>query len=69
MWDTAIRKRLNRELIRGIGNGKTGEQYVVFLKGVQGIIKEYGIAEKLGSETIVAKKLDEYNYVRIVMKS
>jgi hypothetical protein len=40
MWDTAIRRRLNRQLIRGIGNGQTGEQYVVFLKGAQRIIKE-----------------------------
>ena len=68
MWDTAIRKRLNRQLIPGIGNGRTGEQYVLFLRGVQAIIKEYGIAEKLGAEAVVAKKIDEYNYVRIVME-
>jgi hypothetical protein len=68
MWDTAIRKRLDRLLIRGIKNGQTGEQYVAFLKGVQGIIKRYGIVAKLPVGAVVAKKLDEYNYVRIVMK-
>jgi hypothetical protein len=67
MWDTAIRKRLNKRLIRGIGNGKTGEEYVVFLKGVQGIIKKYNIAERLPPDAIVAKKFDEFNYVHLVM--
>ena len=63
MWDTAIRRRLNKELIRGIGNGQTGEEYVVFLKGVQAIVKEYGIAEKLPHESVLAKKLNESRIV------
>jgi len=67
MWDTAIRKRLNRELIPGIRNGESGEYYVIFLKGIQKIIKEYRIAEKLPQDSVIAKKVDEYNYVRIVM--
>lgn len=68
MWDSAIRKRLNRQLIRGIGNGnKTGE-YVTFLRGMQRIIKQHGIDKKVKEGANVAKKIDEYNYVRIVMK-
>ena len=67
MWDTAIRKRLNIELIRGIMNGESGEYYVIFLKGIQNIIEEYRIAEKLPQNSVVAKKIDEYHYVRIVM--
>jgi len=67
MWDTQIRKRLNRDLIKGIGNGKTGDSYVTFLKGIQRIIKDYDIKSKLPPNAIVAKKIDEYNYVWIVM--
>ena len=67
MWDTGIRKRLNRALIRGIMNGESGEYYVIFLKGIQNIIEEYRIAEKLPQNSVVAKKIDEYHYVRIVM--
>jgi hypothetical protein len=67
MWDTAIRKRLNRELIPGIMNGNNGEYYVVFLKGIQDIIKKYRIAEKLPENVVLAKKIDEYHYVRLVM--
>jgi hypothetical protein len=63
MWDTKIRQRLNRHHIRGIGNGQTGEEYVVFLKGVQRIIKQYDIEKKLNGGD-VAKKIDEYHYVR-----
>ncbi|HLA80378.1 MAG TPA: hypothetical protein VJP78_01930 [Thermoleophilia bacterium] len=69
MWDTAIRSRLNKGLVPGIGNGQTGEQYVVFLKGVQRIIQKYKIAGKLPPDSIIAKKFDEYNYVRIVMQT
>lgn len=68
MWDTAIRKRLNEELIPGIGNGESSEYYVTFLKGVQRILKQYDIPKKLSHGSIIAKKIDEYHYVRIVMK-
>lgn len=67
MWDTAIRKRLRKELIPGIMNGQGGEYYIIFLKGIQKIIEEYRIAEKLPQNSSVAKKVDEYHYVRIVM--
>jgi len=67
MWDTAIRKRLKRELIPGIMNGENGEHYVIFLKGIKRILEEYRIAEKLPQYSVVAKKIDEYHYVTIVM--
>jgi hypothetical protein len=67
MWDTAIRKRLNKELIPGIMNGERGEYYVKFLKGIKKIIEDYGISEKLLHGSMVAKKIDEYHYVNIVM--
>jgi len=67
MWDTAIRKRLNTELIPGIMNGQSGEYYVIFLKGIQNVIEKYRITEKLPQNSIIAKKIDEYHYVKIVM--
>ena len=67
IWDTAIRNRLKKELIPGIMNGENGEYYVIFLKGIQKIIEQYRIAEKLPQNSTVAKKIDEYHYVRIVM--
>lgn len=67
MWDTAIRKCLQRELIPGIMNGESGKHYVVFLKGIQGIIAKHRISDRLPPDTIIAKKIDEYHYVTIVM--
>jgi hypothetical protein len=67
MWDTEIRKRLNRELIKGIGNGKSGASYITFLKGIQRIIRDHKLEKKLLKDVILAKKIDEYHYVRIVM--
>ena len=68
MWDTAIRKRLNKELIPGIQNGQKPEHYIIFLQGIQVIINKYHIAEKLPTGSIVAKKIDEYHYVRMVLR-
>ena len=56
MWDTAIRKRLKREWIPGIMNGESGEHYIIFLKGIQTIIEQSRIAEKLPPNSVVAKK-------------
>lgn len=67
MWDTAIRKRLKSQLIPGIMNGESGDYYVIFLKGIQKIIEEYHIVEKLPRNSVIAKKVDEYHFVRIVM--
>lgn len=67
MWDTRIRARLTKLLIPGIMNGKYPEHYVIFLKGIQKIIKEYHIKDKLPLGSIVAKKVDEYNYAKIIM--
>ena len=67
MWDTKIRRRLNKELIKGINNGKTPESYLRFLYGIKDIIEKYKIKDKLPRSAIVAKKIDEYNYVKIIM--
>jgi hypothetical protein len=48
-------------------NGEGGKYYIIFLKGIQKIIEEYSIAEKLPQNSVIAKKVDEYHYVRIVM--
>ena len=67
MWDTRIKKELNHQLIIGIGNGETGESYVTFLKGIQWIIEEYKLESKLPPNSIIAKKIDEYHFVKFVM--
>jgi len=48
-------------------NGESGEYYLIFLKGIQNIIEKYRIAEKLPENSVIAKKIDEYHYVKIVM--
>jgi len=68
MWDTQIRKELRRGLIKGIGNGETGDSYVIFLKGIRRIIEEYEIESKLPPNSVLAKKIDEYNFVKFVMR-
>ncbi len=37
--------------------------------GIKKVIQDYKIKEKLPSESIVAKKIDEYHYVEIVMRN
>lgn len=68
MWDTQIRKELKQTLIKGIGNGETGDSYVTFLRGIQWIIEEYNIESKLPAGSVLAKKIDEYHFVKFVMK-
>lgn len=67
MWDTKIRKRLNKELIAGIDNGQEPQHYVLFLKGIQKIISDYSLKEKIPAGAVLAKKVDEYNYLKIVL--
>lgn len=68
MWDTRIRARLNRELIKGLGNGKRVIEYQRFLQGLRKIVDDYSLDEKLPKRTIIAKKLDEYHFVRIILR-
>lgn len=67
MWDTKIRQRLRRELIRGIDNGQTAEQYILFLRGIREYAYQYNFQQQLKRNAILAKKIDEYHYVKIVM--
>lgn len=67
MWDTKIRKYLGT-FIRNIDNGEKPQNYWNFLLGIKEIILKYKIKEKLPADSIVAKKIDEYHYIEIVMK-
>ena len=67
MWDTKIRTRLRKSLITGIMNGENPKHYVHFLQGIQRIIEEYRLKEMLPTNSVLAKKIDEYHYVRIIM--
>ena len=67
MWDTSIRKRLRRELIRGLDNGQTEGQYTLFLRQVRGYAIQHDFQQRLAPDAILAKKIDEYHYVKIVM--
>lgn len=67
MWDTKIRRRLNKSLIPRIKNGELPEQYIIFLKGIKNIIAKYKINEKILPGSFVAKKIDEFHYVHIIM--
>jgi len=67
MWDTRIRDRLRKELIRGIDNGQDAEQYLRFLRRIRDYSAQYGFQQRLAPGAILAKKIDEYHYVRIVM--
>lgn len=67
MWDTAIRQRVRRELIRGIDNGQTGEQYLLFVESLRQYSLQYNFQQRLAPGAILAKKIDEYHYVEIVM--
>jgi len=69
MWDTKIRGRLRKSLINGIANGEKPEHYLKFLKGINCIIKRYNLENKVDQSSPIAKKIDEYNYVEIIMKS
>ena len=68
MWDTKIRRGLRKNYIRGIGNGERSAQYVWFLRGIKGIIEEYGLTEKIEGNAPITKKIDEFHYVKFVME-
>lgn len=67
MWDTKIRRRLNKELIKGIDNGQTGDQYILFLRRLRGYNAQHNFQQKLSPHSVLAKKIDEYHYIRIVL--
>lgn len=67
MWDTQIRARLNKCLIPNIANGEKDEQYITFLKGIKTIIVLYKLRSKIPTGVSLAKKIDEFNYVHLIM--
>jgi hypothetical protein len=69
MWDTKIRKRLRKELMYKIDNGQTSDQYLLFLHKLQDYSSQYNFKKRLSPNAILAKKIDEYHYVEIVLPS
>ncbi len=83
MWDTRIRKflgtgkideprRISRKIdeelrIKGISNGEEPENYLTFLGGIKNIIKLLDLDKKIDNPDKIAKKIDEYHFVKIVM--
>ena len=76
MWDTKIREGVGRELkkrqfipfIKEIANGEKSEHYLNFLKGIKSIIKECNnLQNEICPGEVLAKKIDEYHYVKFVM--
>jgi len=66
MWDTKIRNRL-RKIIKNIYNGESPESYLKFLYGIRDIAVKFNLQDKLARDAILAKKIDEFHYVNIVM--
>ncbi len=63
MWDVAIRKMYNKELVRGekIPQQPTGQDYVRFLKYSR---SKFQNIKTGGKFRCLAKVIDEYNYVK-----
>jgi hypothetical protein len=68
MWDTKIRKRLNKCLIPGISNGEDDEHYITFLKGIKTLIDRYDLGSRIPPGASLAKKIDEFNYFHLIMR-
>jgi hypothetical protein len=68
MWDTKIRKRLNKCLIPNISNGEKDEHYIIFLKGIKILIDRYDLASRIPPGSSLAKKIDEFNYANLIMR-
>lgn len=69
MWDTKIRLTLLRKkIVRDIGNGERPQDYLLFLKQMRDVIIHLGLDKKVEKADEVAKKVDEYHYVKIIMK-
>lgn len=68
MWDTKIRKRLNKCLIPNISNGEKEEHYITFLKGIKTLIDRYDLGSKIPAGASLAKKIDEFNYTNLIMR-
>ena len=69
MWDTKIRDRLKKSLVRGISNGEKHEHYVRFLRRMRELSEEYSLESRIPEGAILAKKIDEFHYAEIVMKN
>lgn len=68
MWDTKIRAFLRKSLIQGINNGEKSEHYILYLKKLNEFAIKYNLNKKISGKGTLAKKLDEYHYLKIVLK-
>lgn len=68
MWDTKIRNNLRKELISGIDNGKDPKHYLRFLNEIKSIIRDYNLVEKIDKSEEIAKKIDEFHYLKFEIK-
>lgn len=66
MWDTKIRKGMGK-YITNIGDGKKGNNYFNYLKGIQRIIMVENLL-KFSNENSIAKMIDEYHYCKFNSK-
>ena len=66
MWDTKIRQYLKCHYIPRIMDGRSGRDYVEYLKGIRSIIRKYDLLTKIPTGSNIAKKIDEYHYIKIV---
>ena len=68
MWDTKIRKGLNKKKIMSrIGNGEKAEHYLKFLEQIKRIIETEKLLERNIKREEIAKKIDEFHYAKIVL--
>jgi len=68
MWDTRIRRCLERDkIISEIGNGETPEKYIKYLKDIKRNILGLKLQDRVDI-AFLAKKIDEYHFVKILMK-
>ena len=54
------------EFMVNIGTRLFLDKHLLFLQAVQRAVREHDIAGKLAPGAVLAKKIDEYHYVRIV---
>lgn len=67
MWDTKIRKKLKiLDLVSRIGNGEKPEYYLQFMIDMKEVILRNGLRDLIEKAEDVAKKIDEFHFVKIV---
>jgi hypothetical protein len=69
MWDTTIRAKLKSKLnLRNIGEGREADNYLAFLEQMRDIAYDLRLFNRIEAKACLAKQLDEYHYVELIMK-